>query len=182
MRVVATLLYGAGLRLLEALRLRVKDVDLERRDITVRSGKSDRDRVTMLAEPALAALRRQLERVRTGHARDLARAAGWVELPRAAGRKSPGAAAIRVAASASRHSNNTASCVNHTPADRYPHLDRRRGEVATCASYPPCGALDTGPSMARITWMLRELAGVWPAEVGRPPGVQPRYREQPTVS
>ena len=90
-RVVATLLDGAGLRLLEALRLRVKDVDLERRDITVRSGKSDRDRVTMLAEPALAALRRQLERVRTGHTRDLARAAGWVELPPSVGRKSPGA-------------------------------------------------------------------------------------------
>ena len=90
-RLVATLLYGAGLRLLEALRLRVKDVDLERREITVRSGKGDKDRVTMLPESALGALRRQLERVRARHDRDLARAAGWVELPRAFGRKSPGA-------------------------------------------------------------------------------------------
>ena len=85
----AVLLYGAGLRLLEALCLRVKDLDLERREITVRSVKRSKDRITMLPESARPALRRQVERVRACHNRDLAAGAGWVELPHAFGRKSP---------------------------------------------------------------------------------------------
>ena len=65
------LLYGAGLRLLECLTLRVKDVDLARREIRLRRGKGGKDRVTMLPSVAVAALEAQLERVRALHARDV---------------------------------------------------------------------------------------------------------------
>lgn len=88
---VAHLLYGAGLRLLEALQLRVKDVDFDRRQLAVRRGKGGRDRATVLPASATAALREHLARVRVLHARDLAEGAGRVWLPGAVGRKLPGA-------------------------------------------------------------------------------------------
>ena len=90
---VAALLYGSGLRLLEALQLRVKDVDFGRREIVVRGGKGDRDRVTMLPEVIVAPLGRHLEAVRASHQRDLARGAGRVELPGGIDRKYPRASA-----------------------------------------------------------------------------------------
>jgi integron integrase len=86
---MASLLYGAGLRLLECCRLRVKDVDLERGEIVVRDGKGARDRVTMLPVRLVPALVAQLERVRAQHARDLAVGSGSVELPLALERKYP---------------------------------------------------------------------------------------------
>lgn len=92
-QLVATLLYGSGLRLLEALRLRVKDVDFGRCQIVVRDGKGRHDRVTVLPEAAADPLRRQLERVRGVHRRDLARGGGRVLLPDALARKYPNAAA-----------------------------------------------------------------------------------------
>jgi integron integrase len=92
-RLVALLLYGSGLRLLEALRLRVKDLDLERRELLVRGGKGAKDRVTVLAESACGALVEQLARVRRLHTRDLARGGGRVVLPDALGRKAPTLAA-----------------------------------------------------------------------------------------
>ena len=61
---VASLLYGTGMRILEALRLRVKDVEFERRELVVREGKGNKDRVTVLPENLLAPLREQLERAR----------------------------------------------------------------------------------------------------------------------
>lgn len=70
-RLQAALLYGGGLRLMEGLRLRVKDVDLERRQITVRDGKGEKDRVTVLAGCWRDPLERHLEEVRALHARDL---------------------------------------------------------------------------------------------------------------
>ncbi len=88
---VATVLYGAGVRLLEALRLRAKDLDFQRCEILVRGGKGDRDRVTMLPQVVKGPLRAQLERVHALHERDLAEEAGWVELPGALARKCPGA-------------------------------------------------------------------------------------------
>ncbi len=80
-RIVCRLLYGSGLRLLEALQLRVKDLDFARGEIRVRSGKGGRDRVTMLPVVLHGDLGRHLEAVRAQHASDLALGAGWVELP-----------------------------------------------------------------------------------------------------
>ncbi len=89
---VAVLLYGAGLRLLEALRLRVKDVDFARHEIRLRGGKGAKDRVTVLPGVICEGLGAHLERVRRLHQRDLAGGGGAVELPGALDRKLPGAA------------------------------------------------------------------------------------------
>ncbi len=86
---MASLLYGAGLRLLECARLRVKDVDFQRNQIVVRSGKGDKDRATMLPASVKEPLRRHLQAVRRQHEADLERGAGWVELPGAIRRKYP---------------------------------------------------------------------------------------------
>ena len=91
-RIIGLLLYGSGLRLLEALRLRVKDVDFARRELTVRQGKGDKDRRTMLASTVEDGLQRQIEISRAFHEADLQRGFGGVELPHAFQRKSPGAA------------------------------------------------------------------------------------------
>src|SRR4029453_12278190 len=88
-RLMAILLYGAGLRLLECAHLRVKDVDLARNQITVRAGKGDRDRVTMLPAAVKDPLAKHLEAVKRQHERDLQHGAGWVELPWALARTYP---------------------------------------------------------------------------------------------
>jgi integron integrase len=89
---VAALLYGAGLRLQEALELRVKDIDFERREIVVRRGKGQKDRRVMLPEGIRDPLCRHLEDVRGLHAADLAAGLGRVALPGALARKYPNAA------------------------------------------------------------------------------------------
>jgi integron integrase len=86
---MASLLYGAGLRLRECLTLRVKDVDFGYRQILVRDGKGAKDRVTMLPLPLAEPLKRQIERARLLHERDLAPDYGTVELPYALERKYP---------------------------------------------------------------------------------------------
>jgi integron integrase len=88
---VATLLYGSGLRLLEALHLRIKDVDLDRNELVVRRGKGGRDRRTMLPSSLKGELRGQLRLVKRQHERDIELGAGWVEIPGALARKYPGA-------------------------------------------------------------------------------------------
>ena len=90
-RLMASVLYGSGLRLMECCRLRVKDVDLERREIVVRCGKGQKDRRTMLPERLLGLVRRHLIEVREQHEHDLTQGAGTVELPDALDRKLPGA-------------------------------------------------------------------------------------------
>jgi integron integrase len=90
-RLMAILLYGAGLRLLECARLRVKDVDFATNQIIVRAGKGDRDRVTMLPAAVKTDLVRHLETVKRQHEADLRHDAGWVELPWALARKYPNA-------------------------------------------------------------------------------------------
>jgi integron integrase len=83
------LLYGGGLRLMECLRLRVKDLDFEHLQVTVREGKGDKDRTTLLAEAAVEPLKRHLVQVRQAHERALREGYGGVELPYALARKYP---------------------------------------------------------------------------------------------
>ena len=90
-RLMAVLLYGAGLRLLECCRLRVKDVDFATNQIVIRDGKGRKDRVTMLPAAIKPALISHVERVRKQHEADLRGGAGWVELPGALVRKYPNA-------------------------------------------------------------------------------------------
>jgi len=84
---VARLLYGTGMRLLEGLRLRIKDVDFSRNEIIVRDGKGGKDRHTVLARLLVEALHGEIERARILHAQDIAAGAGSVWLPHALARK-----------------------------------------------------------------------------------------------
>ncbi|MEB3325238.1 MAG: integron integrase [Cyanobacteriota bacterium] len=90
---VAGLLYGSGLRLMEALRLRVQDLDFNRQELTVRNGKGGSDRRTMLPKRLSKKLRNHLEEVRNVHKRDLMDGWGQVRLPHALARKYRNAAA-----------------------------------------------------------------------------------------
>jgi integron integrase len=87
---VASTLYGTGMRLMEGLRLRVKDVEIERREIIVRDGKGGKDRVTVLPENLMLPLRDQLARARSLHEADLREGFGSVWLPDALAVKNPG--------------------------------------------------------------------------------------------
>jgi len=89
---ISNLLYGGGLRLMEAVRLRVKDVDFARREILVREGKGFKDRVTMLPEAVVAPLKAHLVGVKALHDEDLTLGAGEVYLPFALDKKYPNAA------------------------------------------------------------------------------------------
>jgi integron integrase len=91
-RLIASLLYGAGVRVSGGLRLRVKDLDFERGIVTVRSGKGDHDRVTVLPEALAEPLQQQVAAVRRLHERDLTAGFGRAKLPGAYARKHPGAA------------------------------------------------------------------------------------------
>ncbi|HWG11551.1 MAG TPA: integron integrase [Rhodanobacteraceae bacterium] len=89
---LASLLYGTGMRLLEGLRLRVKDVDFPRNEITVRDGKGGKDRRTMLPRTLIEPLQREIERARALHLRDVEEGFGATRLPHALARKYPHAA------------------------------------------------------------------------------------------
>ncbi|WP_350016251.1 integron integrase [Rhodanobacter sp. IGA1.0] len=88
---LASLLYGTGMRLMEVLRLRIKDVDFARNEIAVRDGKGGKDRHTMLPRSLAEPLLREMERARLLHEADLASGFGAVWLPQALARKYPGA-------------------------------------------------------------------------------------------
>jgi integron integrase len=90
-RLMIELIYGGGLRLNELVKLRVKDIDFDSETITVRSGKGDKDRATLLPQRLHADLRAHLETVRALHERDLAAGAGEAPLPGALRRKYPNA-------------------------------------------------------------------------------------------
>lgn len=92
MGLVVSLLYGTGMRLLEGLRLRVKDVEFTRREIIIREGKGNKDRVTVLPENLLLPLKAHLEKVKALHERDLEAGFGEVYLPDALAVKYPNAA------------------------------------------------------------------------------------------
>ena len=89
---IASLLYGTGMRIMECLRLRVQDIDFKRREILIRNGKGFKDRVTMLPVTLSATLQAHLARVRALHETDLAQGFGSVYLPFALERKYPNAA------------------------------------------------------------------------------------------
>jgi integron integrase len=86
-RLIAGLLYGSGLRIMEAVRLRVKDIDFAREEITVRDGKGEQDRVTMLPRALKQRLKLQIDAVQKLHKEDLERGYGEVYLPYALERK-----------------------------------------------------------------------------------------------
>ncbi|TAN83598.1 MAG: integron integrase [Gallionella sp.] len=88
---IASLLYGSGLRIMECLRLRVKDVDFSRREILVREGKGFKDRVTMLPASLVQPLKQHLERVKVLHGEDLTKGYGEVFMPMALEKKYPNA-------------------------------------------------------------------------------------------
>jgi integron integrase len=91
-RLIGALLYGTGLRIMEGMRLRVKDVEFSRREILVRDGKGNKDRVTMLPVRLVGPLRAQIEHARELHRGDLVDGFGAIWLPFALDRKYPGAA------------------------------------------------------------------------------------------
>jgi len=90
---IASLLYGSGMRLTECLSLRVQDIEFTRAELTVRNGKGGKDRITMLPDSLRPPLREHLKIVRIVHERDLEEGWGRVELPNALARKYPDAAA-----------------------------------------------------------------------------------------
>jgi integron integrase len=91
-RIMIDLIYGGGLRLSEVAQLRVKDIDIAAGSVTVRSGKGDKDRVTLLPRRLVAELKQHLESVGIVHQQDLAAGAGEAPLPNALRRKYPSAA------------------------------------------------------------------------------------------
>jgi integron integrase len=90
-RLMGGLMYGAGLRLMECCRLRIKDFDFQRWQITVRDGKGEKDRMVPLPKRLAEGLKRQIESVKRQHSEDLAAGAGWVWLPYALAEKYPNA-------------------------------------------------------------------------------------------
>jgi integron integrase len=90
-KIMTQIMYGSGLRLMEVMRLRVKDLDFANRQIIVRDGKGENDRITMFPDILLEPLRLHLQQVRTLHQQDLAQGFGTVYLPYALDRKYPNA-------------------------------------------------------------------------------------------
>lgn len=88
---IGSLLYGSGLRLMECLRLRIKDVEFNQQTITVRSGKGDKDRVTVMPAKLVDPLRHQVDHVRLLHERDMQMGHGSVAMPYSLARKYPNA-------------------------------------------------------------------------------------------
>jgi integrase len=112
---VANLLYGSGLRLMEAVRLRVNDLGFEERQITVRDGKGRKDRRTMLPGPLLEPLRAQLSAARRLHEEDLRRGYGTVHLPNALARKTSHPSALYLRRISMTRSSGSASTVPPWP-------------------------------------------------------------------
>jgi integron integrase len=143
----AQLLYGAGLRIMECLRLRVKDLDIPQRQITVREGKGDKDRLTILPALVVPALQQQLAHSRRLHALDLAEGYGAVALPDALARKYPQAAtawAWQYVFPAAQQSRDPCSGVrrrHHVLEDNLQRTMRRAIDQAGIAKHGSCHTL-----------------------------------------
>jgi integron integrase len=138
---VGRLLYGTGMRIMEALRLRVKDVEFSRREIVVRDGKGGKDRMAMLPRSIEAVLGVHLERVRGLHALDLADGYGAVWLPFALDRKYPNASRAprqpspHTSRATSTISRSLAACASMAIALPWTVLEKPHcGESASCSS------------------------------------------------
>jgi site-specific recombinase XerD len=132
------LLYGTGMRLMELLRLRVKDVDFERNQIIVRGGKGDKDRVTMLPERVKSGLQNHVAQVKLTHQQDLASGLGAVWLPEGLARKYPKAAwewSWQWVWPSRSMSVDPRSLTTKTP--RTPRLDGQKDGHLTPAPSPP---------------------------------------------
>ncbi len=169
---LASLMYGSGLRLMEAVRLRIKDVDLDRREITVSEGKGAKDRRTLLPASLVDPLRRQRERVRTIHGRDRADDLAPVLLPCALERKYPNAGAswhgsfcfpprtrapIPAPGSGADITCTPRRCSGRSAprCERVGFSSRRR--VTPCATRSPriCWSRDTTSARCRSFWDIR---------------------------
>jgi integron integrase len=146
-RLFLTLLYGTGLRLMEGLRLRVKDVDFAENQITVRDGKGAKDRVTMLPQSIQDDLRRHLHEVERLHKKDLGEGFGKVYLPYALGRKYPSAAAewgwqyVFPAAGRSRDPRSGIERRHHLPEQSIQRSFRKAVQKAGLAKAATCHTL-----------------------------------------
>lgn len=144
---IASLLYGSGLRLMEALRLRVKDIDFDYVQIAVRAGKGERDRRTMLPRPLAGPLRDQLARVKLLHKQDLREGFGAVHLPYALERKYPNAArewAWQYVFPSSKLSADPRSGVtrrHHSSADSMQKVVKRAIRLADITKHGGCHTL-----------------------------------------
>jgi len=118
-RLMCEVMYGSGLRIRECCRVRVKDVELERRQLAVRNGKGDHDRMTVLPDRLVEPLRKQIERVRRVHEQDLARGFGRVWLP----------LALRRQVSQRGTGARLAVCVSVVPAERGSTREGKPGQT-----------------------------------------------------
>ncbi len=168
---MATLLYGAGLRLLECMRLRVKDLDFSANQIVVHGGKGNKDRLTMLPAAVKEPLKRHLNRMREMHEEDVRRGAGWVEATASSRRVRPPAGREGGRLEVGPHQ---AGDLSHTPAflrdppsrRRLRHPDRpgtsgtqrREHDHDLHARFEPRGPRRTEPGRPPMTGSVRYAA------------------------
>ena len=168
-QLMAKLLYGCGLRLQECLQLRVKDVDFEKRQIIVRAGKGDKDRVTMLPDSVVPFLQEHLRHVKQLHDQDLVRGYGRVDLPFALERKYPNADRewlwqyVFPASKLSRHPQTGLLCRHHIHESALQKAVRRAAQQAglpkrvNCHTFRHCFAthlLENGYDIRTVQELL----------------------------
>lgn len=152
-QLMANLLYGSGLRLMECLRLRVKDLDFAQRQVIVRDGKGMEDRVTMLPNSLVAPLQEHLQRVKRLHEEDLAKGYGAVYLPYALERKYPTPCASGPGSTSSPRTGFPLTCAAITwtrAACRRPSARQHVGRASTSPSAPALSATALPPICLRM--------------------------------
>jgi len=175
-RLMASLIYGAGLRVLECARLRIKDIDLPRGELTVRDGKGGKDRRTVIPQRLVPALSAHLDRVHRRHEADLREGAGSVALPGALDRKYPTASrewgwqwVFRPHASMSIPVRERATAITCTSPRSSGRSKRRFGRQASPSPPPatPSGIASRRTSSKRATTFARSRS-CWDTATSRP--------------